>query len=201
MRNRNWVPWVSVMIWYHKLGHHLDHSRSCFLLTPPAVSWKSSSRLPVPLFCSHGLLRRAKACTDNSLFPCRDPAFPSVTIQMASPGFQGNTNLRSSQLKINIAGYFLSPTQISLQAKHYASTKSCDVTHSLQLFWLHWMPYKHLLFLEIAWDVLPRDIIIYSCYEMEKEKALILCHVISLVESCMQYTVEAWEKKTNLLRD
>lgn len=54
------------------------------------------------------------------------------------------------------------------------------------------MPYKHLLFLEIAWDVLPREIIIYSCYEEEKT-TLILCHVIYLVVSRMQYAVEVWE--------
>lgn len=64
--------------------------------------------------------------------------------------------------------------------KHYASTKSYYVTCSLQLFWLHWMPYKHLLFLEIVWDLLSREIIIYSCYK-EGKNVLILCHVISLV--------------------
>lgn len=31
-----------------------------------------------------------------------------------------------------------------------------------------WMPYKHWLLLEIAWDLFLREIIIYSCYEGEK---------------------------------
>lgn len=107
---------------------------ACVLLTPRVVLFKSSSRLPVLSFCSHSLLQRAEASTDNPLFPWHNPAFASVIIQMAIPGFQKNTNLRSCQLKKKKSGYFPSPTQISLKMKHYASTKSYYVTCSLQLF-------------------------------------------------------------------
>jgi len=163
----------------------LDGHKDCFL---PAMLW------------------RAEASTGDLVFSWSNPALTSVVIKTAHPGFQNkkSTNLRTSRSrnKKKKSAYFLSCTHFGLKIKHYASTKSDYITHSLQLFWLHWMDalQASIVLGDSLRLVSQRD---YYIFLLWGGKRFWYCHVISLVASHMQYTMEVWEwrKQTNPLYD
>lgn len=143
------------------------------------------------------MLWRAEASTGDLMFSWANAALTSAVIKTVHPGFQNkkSSNLRSSQPKNKTkrkSAYFLSCIHIGLKIKHYASTKNDYVTHSLQLFWLHWMDALQALIAlgDSLRLVSQRD---YYIFLLWGGKKLWYCHVIFLVVSCMQYTTEVWE--------